>query len=140
MTDCRCIGERHWWTIPEGRISPELGQRCECGEAPFEFDVQTETERKTRIRTPKDDLWDSLASHFGEPRTKTERSRFGKVVGELLEAGATPEETDNACLYVLRNFDSPSVFAVTAWFSVSQKAQTKPTGAAAAIEQLRRVQ
>ena len=93
-----------------------------------------------RARTPRDDLWDKLAEHFGDPRTSTERSRFGKVVGELLEAGATPEETDRACEYVLRNFDSPSVFAVVSWFSVAQQPQTRPTGAAAAIEQLRRVQ
>jgi len=93
-----------------------------------------------RAKSPRDLVWDVLSSHFGEPRTKTERARFGKVVGELLEAGATPQETDNACLYVLRNFDSPSVFAVTAWFSVSQQSQSRPSGTAAAIEQLRREQ
>lgn len=92
----------------------------------------------TRARTPRDDVWDCLAGHFGEPRTSTERSRFGKVVRELLEAGATPEETENACLYVIRNFDSPSVFAVVAWFSIAQNDKPKMSAAEQAIENLRR--
>ena len=73
-----------------------------------------------RSRTPRDDIWDSLTAHFGEPRTKTERSMVGRVVSELLEAGATSQETENACGYVCANFDSPSVNAVTKWFTVAQ--------------------
>ncbi len=69
-----------------------------------------------RARTPKDDVWDSLTAHFGEPRTKTERAMFGRVVAELLEAGATSAETVKACQYVIANFDSPSVNAVPKWF------------------------
>ena len=92
-----------------------------------------------RSRTPKDDVWDVLAEHFGEPRTKTERSQFGKVVAELLEAGANEQETRRACEYVIRNFDSPSVFAVTKWFSVAQKPQQQRSeGPSAIVEQLRR--
>jgi hypothetical protein len=81
-----------------------------------------------------------MADRFGEPRTKTERSQFGRVVAELLEAGANVEETERACDYVLRTFDSPSVFAVTKWFSVAQREPTRQQGAAAIVEQLRRVQ
>lgn len=95
-------------------------------------------EPRTRARTPRDDVWDCLALHFGEPRTSTERTRFGKVIGELLEAGATPEETDNACSYVIRNFDSPSVFAVVAWFSVAQNEKPKLSPQEQMIEELRR--
>ena len=95
-------------------------------------------EKPERQRTPKDDVWDCLSMHFGEPRTTTEKNRFGKVVRELLEAGATPEETDNACSYVLRNFDSPSVFAVVAWFSQAQMTQTKLSPQEQMIEELRR--
>ena len=91
-----------------------------------------------RARTPRDDVWDVLAEHFGEPRTRTERSQFGKVVAELLEAGASPEETATACLYVLRTFDSPSVFAVTKWFTVAQRPKA-PSAQQAAIEQLRQI-
>lgn len=94
----------------------------------------------TRQRTPRDDVWDVLAEHFGEPRTKTERGQFGKVVAELLEAGANAEETEKACTYVLRTFDNPSVFAVTKWFSAALKQQQRPQGAAGIVEQLRRVQ
>jgi hypothetical protein len=93
-----------------------------------------------RTRTPRDDQWDCLASHFGEPRTKTERAAFGKVVGELLEAGATVEETENACSYVIRTFDSPSVFAVVKWFSVAQNEKPKMSPQQAALDELRRQQ
>lgn len=101
---------------------------------------EIEPEKVERARTPKDDVWDSLATHFGEPRTTTEKNRFGKVVRELLEAGATPEETDTACSYVVRNFDSPSVFAVTAWFSVAQNDKPKMSAQETEIEKLRSVQ
>jgi hypothetical protein len=93
-----------------------------------------------RKRTPRDDVWDVLALHFGEPRTKTERTQFGKVIAELLEAGASPEETTAACLYVLRTFDSPSVFAVTKWFTVAQQNRPKPSAQSEALDRLRRVQ
>lgn len=98
---------------------------------------ENETEKPPRQRSPKDDVWDSLAEHFGEPRTTTEKNRFGKVVRELLEAGATAEETDNACAYVLRNFDSPSVFAVAAWFSVAQNEKPRLSATEQIIDELR---
>ncbi len=43
-----------------------------------------------REKTPRDELWDALSDSFGTPRTRTEQAMFGKVVAELLEAGATP--------------------------------------------------
>lgn len=98
----------------------------------------TDAPPRTRTRTPRDDLFDSLIEHFGSPRTKTEQSMFGKVVRELLEAGATSEETANACSYVLRNFDSPSVFAVVKWFSVSQNEKPRLSGTEAMLDEIRR--
>lgn len=83
-------------------------------------------------------MWDVLAEHFGEPRTKTERSQFGKVVAELLEAGATEMEVALACVYVQRAFDSPSVFAVTKWFTVAQQDRPKMSEQQQALDQLRR--
>jgi len=100
--------------------------------------VSTASGMTNREKSPRDLVWDVLSEHFGEPRTKTERSLFGKVVGELLEAGATTEETENACLYVIRNFDSPSVFAVTKWFSVAQNDKPKLSPQEQMIEELRR--
>jgi hypothetical protein len=96
----------------------------------------------TRARSPRDDVWDQLAEHFGEPRTKTERTQFGKVVAELLEAGATPEEVRAACIYVLAAFDNPSVFAVVKWFTAAQPGQRpgKMSEQQQAIDQLRRIQ
>ena len=91
-----------------------------------------------RDRTPRDDIWDCLAEQFGEPRTKTERTQFGKVVGELLEAGATEEEVQVASAYVIRNFDSPSVFAVVKWFSVAINEKPKLSAQQQALDQLRR--
>jgi hypothetical protein len=81
-----------------------------------------------------------MAEHFGEPRTKTERNQFGRVVTELMEAGATPEETRKACIYVKATFDSPSVHAVVKWLSVALLDKPKVSPQAAAFEQLRRVQ
>ena len=92
----------------------------------------------TRARTIRDDIWDELAANFGEPRTKTERSQFGKVVGELLEAGANVEETRAACVYVQAAFDSPSVFAVTKWFTAAQQpTRGRVSAQEAALQQLR---
>lgn len=94
----------------------------------------------TRARTPRDDLWDELAEHFGEPRTKTERNQFGRVVSELLEAGATPEEARKACIYVRTAFDNPSVFAISKWFTAAQRSQEKTSSQQQAFDQLRSVQ
>jgi hypothetical protein len=94
--------------------------------------------RDSREPTPRDLVWDSLTAHFGEPRTKTERSMFGRVVVELLEAGATSDETRKACEYVQATFDSPSVNAVPKWFSVAQNGNAKKSAQQQAIERLRR--
>lgn len=91
-----------------------------------------------RKRSPKDDVFDVLTEHFGSPRTRTETKMFGQVCAELLEAGATPQETQMACLYVLRNFDSPSVFAVTKWFSKAITAKPKPSAHETMLDELRR--
>ena len=88
-------------------------------------------------RSPKDEVWDSLVAHFGNPRTKTERTMFGRVVKELLEAGATSEETDKACQYVLANFDSPSVNAVPKWFSVAQNGTARKSAQQLEFDKLR---
>lgn len=89
--------------------------------------------------TPKDEIWEALSESFGAPRTKTECAQFGKVVAELLEAGATGEETRRACEYVLANFDSPSVFAVCKWLSVALQAKPRVSAQQAEIEKLRSV-
>ncbi len=88
-------------------------------------------------KSPRDCVWDSLTAHFGEPRTKTERSMFGRVVAELLEAGATSEETVKACEYVQATFDSPSVNAVPKWFSVAQNGTARKTPQQIEIDKLR---
>lgn len=90
-----------------------------------------------RDKLPRDLVWDCLAEFFGEPRTKTEQGRFGKVVRELLEAGATADEVRRACEYVQRTFDSPSVFAVTAWFSVAQNDRPNQSAQQRALDELR---
>ena len=88
-------------------------------------------------RTPRHDIWDSLTAHFGEPRTKTERAMFGRVVAELLEAGATEDETRKACEYVLATFDSPSVNAVPKWFSVAQNGTARKSAQQLEFDKLR---
>jgi hypothetical protein len=91
-----------------------------------------------RARTIKDDLFDCLTEHFGVARTRTEQVMFGKVVSELLAAGATVEETNTACEYVQRNFDSASVFAVVKWFSIAINEKPKLSAQQQALDQLRR--
>ncbi len=87
----------------------------------------------------RDQVWDQLTAHFGEPRTKTERTMYGKVVAELLEAGVTADEAEKACRYVLGRFDHPSVFALTKWLSASLREQTaKVSTQDEALEALRR--
>lgn len=90
-----------------------------------------------REPSPRDLVWDSLTHHFGQPRTKTERSMFGRVVAELLEAGATEAETRKACEYVIATFDSPSVNAVPKWFTVAQNGNAKKTPQQLEIERAR---
>jgi hypothetical protein len=90
-----------------------------------------------RARTPRDCVWDSLTAHFQQPRTKTERAMFGRVVAELLEAGATSAETTKACEYVLATFDSPSVNAVPKWFSVAQNGSARKTPQQIEIDKLK---
>lgn len=92
-----------------------------------------------RSRTPRDDVWDALADRFGEPRTKTERAHFGRVVSELMEAGATPLEVAKAAVYVQERFDNPSVFAVLKWFTVAQQERVRLSPQQDALQQLRRV-
>lgn len=86
---------------------------------------------------PRHQVWDSLTAHFGQPRTKTERSMFGRVVNELLEAGATQAETTKACEYVIATFDSPSVNAVPKWFSVAQNGLARKSPQQLEIERAR---
>lgn len=92
-----------------------------------------------RERTLRDKIWDSLADSFGAPRTRTEQAMFGKVVAELLEAGATPLETAKACEYVHSRFDTPSPFAVVKWLSASLNDKPQLSQTAATIEKLRAI-
>jgi hypothetical protein len=90
-----------------------------------------------REKTPRDEIWDALADSFGAPRTRTEQAMFGKVVAELLEAGATPLETAQACEYVHARFDTPSPFAVVKWLSTSLNQKPKLSSSSATISRLR---
>lgn len=92
---------------------------------------------ENRSRTPRDEIWDALADSFGAPRTQTERTMFGKVVAELLEAGATAEETEKACAYVIARFDTPSPFAVVKWLSAALNEKQKLSSSATSIQHLR---
>lgn len=90
-----------------------------------------------REKTPRDLIWDALAASFGSPRTKTEQAMFGKVVAELLEAGATAEETEKACAYVHSRFEVASPFAVVKWLSASLNQKQNLSPSAASIQRLR---
>jgi hypothetical protein len=50
-----------------------------------------------REAKPRDVVWDALEEILGfTPRTDSERKAFGKIVRSLKNAGATPEEMQNA--------------------------------------------
>lgn len=69
------------------------------------------------IERPRDEIWDTLTEHFGEPRTKSERGRRNKAVGELREAGATPDEIRTVIDYCARNFTSYTEIALCSWLT-----------------------
>lgn len=53
---------------------------------------------------PRDELWNTLTELFSATRTRSEASRRGKVIGELLEAGATPDEVRTTFRYCRSHF------------------------------------
>lgn len=72
---------------------------------------------------PRDELWDALTEHFGEPRTTSERGRRNKAVKELREAGATSEEIVIVTEFCRRNFTHFTEMALCNWFSQALKDQ-----------------
>ena len=70
---------------------------------------------------PRNDIWDSITAHFGEPRTKSERTRRGKAVSELRDAGATAEEVTIVIDYCQRNFTSYTEMALCSWLTRALK-------------------
>ena len=91
-------------------------------------------------KTPANHAWDCIAAKFGDPRTKNEQAMFGKVVAELMAAGASTEEIEKTCDYVLQRFDNPSVMSIPKWFSVSQKQGPQMSPQQAEIAKLRMVE
>ena len=67
--------------------------------------------------TPRDQIWDTLTEHFGEPRTRSERGRRNRAVRELKEAGATPEELQIVISYCQRSFSSYTEMALCSWLT-----------------------
>ena len=136
----RCVQRRSY---KARSANDRVGPGCSRPLARKEHKLSMTDEQKLhvlpqRTRTPRDDVWDSLTAHFGNPRTKTERAMVGRVVAELLEAGATEAETRKACEYVLANFDSPSVNAVPKWFSRANGVEiVKKTAQQIEIDKLR---
>lgn len=53
---------------------------------------------------PRDELWNTISELFGDTRTRSEASRRGKVIGELLEAGATADEVKATYSYCRSRF------------------------------------
>lgn len=66
---------------------------------------------------PRDEIWDTITEHFGEPRTQSERKRRNGAVRELREAGATPEEVAIVIDYCRRNFNSYTEMALCSWLT-----------------------
>lgn len=46
------------------------------------------------MASARDEIWDTLKEHFGEPKSQNMRSVRGKAINSLLEIGATPDEIE----------------------------------------------
>jgi hypothetical protein len=73
------------------------------------------------MERPRDEIWDAITEHFGEPRTKSERGRRNRAVRELREAGATAEEVSIVIEYCQRNFTSYTEMALCSWLTRALK-------------------
>lgn len=71
-------------------------------------------ERRTREPDP---LWDELARHFGDARTKDERARRNAAVKQLRDAEATPEEIRVTFEFCQARFTSFTEMALCGWLS-----------------------
>jgi hypothetical protein len=80
--------------------------------------LKSESPRSPR---PRDEIWDTLTEHFGEPRTKSERGRRNAAVRELRDAGARPDEIRTALEYCARTFTHFTEIAVCSWFTRALK-------------------
>ncbi len=69
--------------VPEVKGSERKGLRSEPA---------VQTARRVVQERPANPMWDVLSECFVEPATKTERSNRGRIMRELTEAGATPDE------------------------------------------------
>lgn len=72
-----------------------------------------EKPKRTRERKPRDDVWDALVEVFGPPATTHERSHYGKVVSELVAAGADGPTTLARARRARREVSSCSVAYVS---------------------------
>ncbi|MCP5087515.1 MAG: hypothetical protein GY952_12010 [Rhodobacteraceae bacterium] len=59
------------------------------------------TVKKTRKRTPKDDVWDAICLEFGmdpSPKIRSHRTRLGRLATDLTALGATESEIKKRAL------------------------------------------
>jgi hypothetical protein len=89
---------------------------------------------------PRDPIWDTLTAHFGEPRTKSERGRRNRAVGELREAEATVEEIQTVLDYCERNFVSFTEVACCGWLARALHEQQKAETPSNIVELFRKAQ
>ena len=66
---------------------------------------------------PPDPLWDELTKHFGDARTKDERSRRNAALKQLRDAEATPEELRVTFEFCQARFTSFTEMALCGWLS-----------------------
>ena len=79
-------------SLTEGKGREGKGRECADG-ALTEDSLSAHgglTEQKPE--RPRNPMWDALSEHFPEPLTKTEKSNRGRIIRELTDAGATPDD------------------------------------------------
>lgn len=99
----------------QDRAEPSLNQDQEI--ATPEASPSEPKPKRTRARTPRDDLFDALVVAFGPASTPSRQSFYGRACTELVAAGATPEQIIQARAEMTRRgWESPSPQAlVKSW-------------------------
>ena len=87
--------------------------------------------KRSAAQQERDRIWDALEVCFGKASTPSEESRRGKVVSELVKAGATPPAVIGAHAEAKRrawsNFSEMAL--VRNWTSLRQRAERRPSTA-----------
>lgn len=90
----------------------------------------THTRSDAEASRPRDEIWDTLTTIFGEPRTPSQTRLRGKHVKELKIAAATPDEIHRQSRLFARRFENATLTepALVKWFGQLEPAKPGAVG------------